>query len=109
MEDETVMSPVLAPKQKDGPKEEPADNSPLKTAPAGSARGTPSTSKSKAKKKSASDDLKTTSSAPAKKVKMDNTPSSLFFMLEINRKFVYMYLVLYCMLSYLQYFCVCSN
>jgi len=80
MEDETVMSPVLAPKQKDGPKEEPADNSPLKTAPAGSARGTPSTSKAKAKKKSTSDDVKTTSSTPAKKVMMDNTPSSLFFM-----------------------------
>lgn len=68
MEDETAMSPVLAPKQKDGPKDEPTDNSPSKTTPAGTARGTPSTSKSKSKKKSGSDDAKTISNASAKKV-----------------------------------------
>lgn len=66
-ENETAMSPVLAPKQKDGPKEEPSENSPLKTAPTGSARGTPSASKSKAKKKSGSEDVKNTNSAPTKK------------------------------------------
>ncbi|ONK70150.1 uncharacterized protein A4U43_C05F30770 [Asparagus officinalis] len=67
MEDENISSPVLAPKQKDGIKEEPADISPSKTTPSGSARGTPSTSKSKAKKKSGNDDVKTTNNVSVKK------------------------------------------
>ncbi|KAF9590933.1 hypothetical protein IFM89_000478 [Coptis chinensis] len=51
MDDEVGMSPVLAPKQKDTPKEEPIDNSPSKTL-AGSVKGTPSAPKSaKAKRK----------------------------------------------------------
>lgn len=79
MEDETAMSPVLAPKLKDGPKDEPVDNSPLKPTPAGSTRGTPSNSKSKAKKKSGSDEVKTTNSALVKKVMIDNAFHSCLF------------------------------
>eukprot|EP00262_Sarcandra_glabra_P001346 TRINITY_DN1140_c0_g1_i1.p1 TRINITY_DN1140_c0_g1~~TRINITY_DN1140_c0_g1_i1.p1 ORF type:complete len:541 (+),score=165.02 TRINITY_DN1140_c0_g1_i1:179-1801(+) len=79
MDDEIGLSPVLAPKQKDAPKEEPTDNSPSKTIPPGSARGTPSSSKSgKAKRKPNGDDVKMSNGASAKKVKMDNDsrPSS---------------------------------
>ncbi|KAL6992879.1 Transcription initiation factor IIF subunit alpha, variant 2 [Sarracenia purpurea var. burkii] len=73
IDDDTSFSPVLAPKQKDAPKEEPVDNSPLKPASSGSARGTPTTSKStKAKRKINGDDGKTGSSVPAKKVKTEN-------------------------------------
>ncbi|KAK2992238.1 hypothetical protein RJ640_005725 [Escallonia rubra] len=71
-EDEDELSPVLAPKQKDAPKDEPADNSPVKSATTGSARGTPSTSKSaKGKRKSNGEDTKP-SGAPSKKVKSEN-------------------------------------
>ncbi|KAG5242350.1 transcription initiation factor IIF alpha family protein [Salix suchowensis] len=69
------ISPVLAPKQKDAmPKEEPADNSPAKTMPPGSAKGTPSTSKSaaKGKRKLNADDAKTSNGTPVKKVKTEN-------------------------------------
>ncbi|XP_010270094.1 PREDICTED: transcription initiation factor IIF subunit alpha-like [Nelumbo nucifera] len=77
MEDEMGMSPVLAPKQKDSPKEEPADSSPSKPVPSGSARGTPSTSKSsKSKRKSAGDDGKVPNGAPAKKGKFENESKS---------------------------------
>ncbi|KAG0501447.1 hypothetical protein HPP92_001519 [Vanilla planifolia] len=65
MDDESTMSPVLAPKLKDAPKEEPADNSPLK--PSGSARGTPSSKASKSKKKTGVDDGKSASNTPVKK------------------------------------------
>lgn len=71
MEDDT--SPVLAPKQKDAPKEEPVDNSPLKQSSSGSARGTPHTSKSKGKRKTNGDDVKASNNgAPPKKVKTEN-------------------------------------
>ncbi|XP_058197631.1 transcription initiation factor IIF subunit alpha isoform X2 [Rhododendron vialii] len=71
IEDDT--SPVLAPKQKDAPKEEPVDNSPLKQASSGSARGTPTTSKSKGKRKTNGDDVKASNNgAPPKKVKTEN-------------------------------------
>lgn len=75
MEDEVGLSPVLAPKQKDAPKEEPVDNSPSKpaTATTGSARSTPSGSKSaKGKRKTNGDDTKATNGAPTKKVKTEN-------------------------------------
>ncbi|KAM7495588.1 hypothetical protein LguiB_030197 [Lonicera macranthoides] len=75
MEDEVGLSPVLAPKQKDAPKEEPVDNSPSKpaTATTGSARSTPSSSKSaKGKRKTNGDDTKATNGAPTKKVKTEN-------------------------------------
>ncbi|OVA00393.1 Transcription initiation factor IIF [Macleaya cordata] len=76
-DDDMSMSPVLAPKQKDAPKEEPVDNSPSKTTPSGSARGTPSTSKSaKSKRKSAGDDGKVGNGAPSKKVKTENESKS---------------------------------
>ncbi|KAF9607773.1 hypothetical protein IFM89_000120 [Coptis chinensis] len=66
MDDEIGMSPVLAPKQKDTPKEEPIDNSPSKTV-AGSVKGTPSAPKSaKAKRKSGGDDTKSDSKSSTK-------------------------------------------
>lgn len=77
VDDEIGMSPVLAPKRKDAVKEEPSDNSPSKTT-AGSARGTPSTSKAvKAKRKSGTDDVKASNGTPpAKKFKTENDSKS---------------------------------
>ncbi|GAV65203.1 TFIIF_alpha domain-containing protein [Cephalotus follicularis] len=73
MDDDDSFSPAMAPKQKDAPKEDPADNSPSKPAPSGSARGTPSTSKSaKGKRKLNVDDAKASNGAPLKKVKAEN-------------------------------------
>ncbi|CAL5345545.1 unnamed protein product [Camellia sinensis] len=78
IEDDIGSSPVLAPKQKDAPKEEPVDNSPLKPASSGSARGTPTTSKStKAKRKINGDDAKASNGAPPKKVKTENEVKSV--------------------------------
>ncbi|PON91348.1 Transcription initiation factor [Trema orientale] len=72
MDDEIGVSPTVAPK-KDGPKEEPADNSPLKSTPPSSAKGTPSNSKSaKGKRKLNGDDAKPSNGAPPKKVKTEN-------------------------------------
>lgn len=74
MDDEIALTPVL-PKAKDAPKEEPADNSPLKPVSSGSAKGTPSTSKSsKGKRKLNGDDAnaKASNGAPPKKVKTEN-------------------------------------
>ncbi|KAG8651036.1 transcription initiation factor IIF subunit alpha isoform X2 [Manihot esculenta] len=79
--DEDDLSPVLAPK-KDAPKEEPSDNSPAKPMPSGSAKGTPSTSKSvKGKRKLNGDDAKSSSAGPQKKelkptVKEESTPAA---------------------------------
>lgn len=69
MDDE--IPPVVAPKQKDAPKEEPADNSPLKPAPSQPARGTPSTSKTSKGKRKLNEETKP-SVAPPKKVKTEN-------------------------------------
>ncbi|KAH7856322.1 hypothetical protein Vadar_000064 [Vaccinium darrowii] len=70
MEDDT--SPVLAPKQKDAPKEEPVVDSPLKPASPGCARCTPMTSKSKGKRKTNRDDAKSSNNgAPPKKVRTE--------------------------------------
>ncbi|KAL3627402.1 Transcription initiation factor IIF subunit alpha [Castilleja foliolosa] len=70
---EEDISPVIAPK-KEALKEEPVDNSPLKSTTAGASRGTPSASKSsKGKRKSNGDESKTTpNAAPQKKVKTEN-------------------------------------
>ena len=73
VDDDLSFNPVLAPKQKDAPKEEPADNSPMKPAPSASARGTPNTSKSaKGKRKANGDDTKASNGAPPKKVKSES-------------------------------------
>ncbi|RZC50603.1 hypothetical protein C5167_019034 [Papaver somniferum] len=76
-DDDVSMSPVLAPKKKDTPKEEPVDT-PAKAAPSGSTRATPSTtSKStKSKRKASGDDGKVANSAPLKKVKAENESKS---------------------------------
>ncbi|KAK8517256.1 hypothetical protein V6N13_092539 [Hibiscus sabdariffa] len=71
VEDDINFNPVLAPKQKDAPKEEPADNSPAKPAPSASARGTPAASKSSKGKRKAGDDTKASNGTPVKKVKSE--------------------------------------
>ncbi|XWS19331.1 hypothetical protein CRYUN_Cryun31cG0006000 [Craigia yunnanensis] len=77
VDDDLSFNPVLAPKQKDAPKEEPFENSPMKPAPSASARGTPSTSKSaKGKRKANGDDTKTSNGAPLKKVKSESESKS---------------------------------
>ncbi|KAI4365039.1 hypothetical protein MLD38_021059 [Melastoma candidum] len=69
-EDEVGLSPVLAPKQREVPKEEPAEESPAKPAPSATSKGTPPTSKSsKGKRKLNGDDAKASNGAPPKKVK----------------------------------------
>ncbi|XP_059663147.1 transcription initiation factor IIF subunit alpha [Cornus florida] len=75
-DDEIGLSPVLAPKQKEAPKEEPVDNSPLKPASTGSARGTPPTSKSAKGKRKTNGDDKPSNGAPPKKVKTENDVKS---------------------------------
>lgn len=71
---EDDMSPVLAPKQREGLKEEPTDNgSPLKATGSGSARGTPPSSKvAKGKRKLNGDEPKASNGAPQKKVKTEH-------------------------------------
>ncbi|XVF26161.1 hypothetical protein REPUB_Repub13aG0275500 [Reevesia pubescens] len=77
VDDDMNFNPVLAPKQKDAPKEEPADNSPTKPAASASARGTPTTSKSaKGKRKANGDDTKGSNGAPPKKVKSESESKS---------------------------------
>ncbi|XP_022720691.1 transcription initiation factor IIF subunit alpha isoform X2 [Durio zibethinus] len=77
VDDDLSFNPVLAPKQKDAPKEEPAENSPIKPAPSASARGTPSTSKSaKGKRKANGDDTKASNGTPLKKVKSESESKS---------------------------------
>ncbi|MED6157092.1 Transcription initiation factor IIF subunit alpha [Stylosanthes scabra] len=71
-DDDASIPPAFAPKQKDAPKEEPADNSPLKPAAAGTARGTPSTSKSSKGKRKLNEESKASNSAQLKKVKTEN-------------------------------------
>ncbi|KAK1306728.1 Transcription initiation factor IIF subunit alpha [Acorus calamus] len=73
VEDEVGNSAVLAPKQKDVPKEIQSDNISSKEAPSGSSRGISSVSKSgKSKRKHGSDNAKTTNGASVKKAKTDN-------------------------------------
>ncbi|XVF27991.1 hypothetical protein REPUB_Repub14bG0157300 [Reevesia pubescens] len=68
VDDDISFNPV----PKDAPKEEPADNSPVKPAPSASARGTPTMSKSaKGKRKANGDDTKGSNGAPLKKVKSE--------------------------------------
>ncbi|KAJ1427151.1 Winged helix-like DNA-binding domain superfamily [Sesbania bispinosa] len=74
MDDEVGAPPVLASKQKDAPKEEPADNSPLKPTATGTARGTSSTSKSSKGKRKLNEETKASNGAPPKKVKTENEP-----------------------------------
>ncbi|XP_057730945.1 transcription initiation factor IIF subunit alpha-like [Arachis stenosperma] len=71
-DDDASIPAAFAPKQKDAPKEEPADNSPLKPAASGTARGTPSTSKSSKGKRKLNEDSKASNSAQPKKVKTEN-------------------------------------
>ncbi|XWS18138.1 hypothetical protein CRYUN_Cryun32bG0016400 [Craigia yunnanensis] len=77
VDDDISFNPVLAPKQKDSPKEEPADNGPTKPAPSASTRGTPTTSKSaKGKRKANDDDTNGSNGTPLKKVKSESESKS---------------------------------
>ncbi|KAL5576328.1 hypothetical protein UlMin_018027 [Ulmus minor] len=75
MDDDIGISPVVPPKQKDAPKEEPVDNSPLKPTP-GSAKGNQSNSKSSKGKRKLNGDDKPSNNAPPKKVKTENEQKS---------------------------------
>ncbi|KAK7262109.1 hypothetical protein RJT34_29669 [Clitoria ternatea] len=75
MDDEPGGPPAIASKQKDAPKEEPADNSHLKPATTGTARGTSSSKPSKGKRK-LNEETKASNVAPPKKVKTENEPKS---------------------------------
>ncbi|XP_042486592.1 transcription initiation factor IIF subunit alpha-like, partial [Macadamia integrifolia] len=73
MDVEMGLSPVVARKQEDAPKEELADISPSEAGPSGSVRGIPSSSKSsKIKRKSGGDDAEVVTGPPAVKVRFDN-------------------------------------
>ncbi|TKY53962.1 Transcription initiation factor IIF subunit alpha [Spatholobus suberectus] len=76
VDDEAGVPPVIASKQKDVPKEEPADNSPLKPAATATARGTSSTSKPSKGKRKLNEETKASNGAPPKKVKTENEPKS---------------------------------
>lgn len=76
MDDEDGVPPVTAIKQKDAPKEEPVDNSPSKTMATGSARGTPSSSKSSKGKRKSNEEAKPSNGATPKKVKTENESKS---------------------------------
>ncbi|RDX71321.1 Transcription initiation factor IIF subunit alpha, partial [Mucuna pruriens] len=76
MDDEAGVPPVITSKQKDTLKEEPADNSPLKSAATGTARGTSSTSKPSKGKRKLNEETKASNGAPPKKVKTENEPKS---------------------------------
>ncbi|CAA6672362.1 unnamed protein product [Spirodela intermedia] len=72
VEDEVGLSPVLAPKQKDLPKEEPAETTPSKPAPSAATKGTPTSAKpSKSKRKLGGDEVKTPIGGTVKKVKTE--------------------------------------
>eukprot|EP00250_Pteridium_aquilinum_P028593 c37436_g1_i1 orf=57-1688(+) len=73
MENEDNSSPVLAPKRKEVPKEEPGDSTPAKPANAAPGRTTPAnTAVSKGKRKAGTDDSKSSpAAASSKKVKTE--------------------------------------
>lgn len=72
MEDEVRMSPVLAPKQKDIPKEEQVEESPVKPTPTATTKGvSPASKASKGKRKLNGDDTKGLNSTPSKKMKAE--------------------------------------
>ncbi|KAK6269115.1 hypothetical protein QUC31_013275 [Theobroma cacao] len=76
-DDDMSFNPAPASKQKDAPKEEPADNSPMKPASSASARGTSTASKSaKGKRKANGDDTKASNGTPLKKVKSETDSKS---------------------------------
>ncbi|XP_057815991.2 transcription initiation factor IIF subunit alpha [Cryptomeria japonica] len=77
VDDEIGFSPVLAPKHKDIPKEEPVDTTPTKEKTSASARASPATTKpAKGKRKSGSDDAKPSGSVTTKKTKTEDSKST---------------------------------
>uniref|UniRef100_A0A0C9QUD0 Transcription initiation factor IIF subunit alpha n=1 Tax=Wollemia nobilis TaxID=56998 RepID=A0A0C9QUD0_9CONI len=76
-DDEIGLSPVLAPKQKDTPKEEPVETTPVKEKTQVSAKSTPSTTKSnKGKRKSGNEDVKPSAAGSTKKAKTEDSKST---------------------------------
>nr|KYP58293.1 Transcription initiation factor IIF subunit alpha [Cajanus cajan] len=73
VDDDAGVPPVIAIKQKDATEEEPADNSPLKAAATGTARGTSKPSKGKRK---LNEETKASNGAPPKRVKTENEQKS---------------------------------
>lgn len=72
IDNEDSSSPVLAPKRKEGPKEEPQESTPVKPSNAAPGRTTPaSTAASKGKRKAGTDDSKPSPQASSKKVKTE--------------------------------------
>ncbi|KAH9295816.1 hypothetical protein KI387_039404, partial [Taxus chinensis] len=76
VDDEIGLSPVLAPKQKDVPKEEPVDTTPTKEKTPTSARATPATKSTKGKRKSGNEDGKPSGSVSTKKAKTEDSKST---------------------------------
>lgn len=77
VDDEIGLSPVLAPKQKDIPKEEPIETTPTKEKTSASSNATPTTAKSqKGKRKSGSDDVKSSGAGSTKKLKTEDSKST---------------------------------
>lgn len=77
VDDEIGLSPVLAPKQKDIPKEEPVETTPTKEKTSPSSSATPTTAKSqKGKRKSGSDDVKPSGVGSTKKLKTEDSKSN---------------------------------
>lgn len=70
MDNEDIgLSPVLAPTRKDGPKDEPAESTPVK--PAAAAKATPASASAAKGKRKAADESKANGAASAKKAKAE--------------------------------------
>lgn len=77
VDDEIGLSPVLAPKRKDIPKEEAVETTPTKEKTSASPNATPTTAKSqKGKRKSGSDDAKSSGVVSTKKLKTEDSKST---------------------------------
>lgn len=77
VDDEIGLSPVLAPKHKDIPKEEPVETTPTKEKASPPSSATPTTAKSqKGKRKPGSDDVKPSGVGSTKKLKIEESKST---------------------------------
>lgn len=85
VDDETDMSPVLAPTKKDPPKQEPADNSPSKPTPSASGK-VPSGKSAKSKRKHVSEDVNKNVAA-TKKIKTESV--SFYAVFDILNRFLF--------------------
>ena len=80
MDNEDNVSPVLAPKRKEVPKEESMETTPVKTAAAAAGRTTPASSVApKGKRKAGADESKSVPPASSKKVKAETTQEVKYY------------------------------